>query len=94
MGAATAAAEVHGGDDDFESEKWGLCSGGNSSATAEDGGGRERKPQRGSGSIEFAGDVFLHSHHHNLAVSGGVEFWFFVIFKILVEYWIENVKVL
>lgn len=81
MGAATASTEIHGGDGS-ESEKWDLCSGGDGGATADDGRGREGEPQRGSGSFEFAGDVFLHPHHHNLAV-GGVEFCFYLFFVLI-----------
>lgn len=87
MGTAAAdAAEVRG-DDDNRRKKWDLCSGGDGVATAEDGGGREGEPQRRNGSFEFAGDVFLHSHHHNLA-GGGVDFcvFFFKKNEIFVEY--------
>ena len=68
MGAA-ASTEVHGSNNS-EIEKWDLCSGGNDGATADDGRGREGEAERRSCSIEFAGDVFVDSHHHNLAVAG------------------------
>ena len=59
--AATTTTEVHG-DDDGASDP-----GGESRATAEDGGRRNGETHRRDGSIEFAARILLDSDRHNLA---------------------------